>query len=87
MFFRRTQSVVIVSILLGAAIGTLLGELIRLGLPQGPVRELLTTQVSFGFGAITLNLIVVDVTLGLMVHFNLMSVIFIFLMIFLLKKL
>ena len=64
----------------GILVGSVLGKTIGLFVPEGSVAHQLFVQYErFGFGPATIQLIVFDVTVGLYVHVNLMSVIGIFL--------
>lgn len=66
--------------------GHVIGEVLMLILPKGPVKELFLKVVDFGIPTFTINLAIVKFTFGLVFSFNLMAVIFIFLMIYLLSK-
>lgn len=65
---------------MGILVGSVLGQTIGLFVPEGSVAHQLFVQYSdFGFGPTPIDLIAFDVTVGVRVHVNLMSVIGIFL--------
>lgn len=65
---------------MGILVGSVLGQTIGLFVPEGSVAHQLFVQYeSFGFGPTPIDLVAFDVTVGLSVHVNLMSVIGIFL--------
>jgi hypothetical protein len=78
---HKSLGTVILVLLLGVLIGALCSELIGLFLPAGGIwHRLFVAYVPFGFEPpVRLNLIVLDLTLGLQIHFNLMSIIGVFL--------
>ncbi len=86
MLMRRTTEKVITAIILGTITGDVIGALIHRFLPESPLRDLLVNQVSVGFNYFEVNLLIVDFGLKLMISFNLLAIIFMFLMIYLLHK-
>jgi hypothetical protein len=86
MFLKRTPGRVVMAILLGGLIGDVIGEILRVLIPGGAVRDLLLNKVTFGFDTFTLHLVVIQFSLGLMISFNLLAVIFVFVVIYLLLK-
>jgi hypothetical protein len=58
----------------GAVIGSLVGELLGVILPAGVVREFFTTKTAIGFDEFTLNLAVLDLTLGFNLFINVIGV-------------
>ena len=71
---KRSMGIVFISLILGAAIGTILGEVLGLTLPEGVVKQFFLQSVSWGISPVTLDLLVVTVTFGLRVKFNISSV-------------
>ena len=71
---------VALTLFLGILVGSVVGQAIGLFVPEGSVaHQLFVNYESFGFGPATIRLVVFDVTVGLYVHVNLMSVIGVFL--------
>ena len=76
---RKSLGTVILSLMLGVLIGALFSEVIGLFLNEGSVAEqLFVRYVSFGPEVTHWNLVILDVTFGFQIHFNLMSVIGVF---------
>ena len=71
---KRSMGIIFISLILGAAIGTILGEVLGLTLPEGVVKRFFLQSVSWGISPVTLDLLVVTVTFGLRVKFNISSV-------------
>ncbi len=86
MFLRPTTYKRVTAVLLGALAGDLVGELIRRLIPSGTVKDVVLYPVSFGFSPFTLDLVIFKITLGLTISFNLVALLFVFLMVFLLWK-
>ena len=82
---QKSFRTILLSILLGIAVGTLVGELLGLVLPEGIPRDVLTYAKSFTLAPFTVDLLIVSVTLGFSITFNLLSLLGIFVMIQLLK--
>ncbi len=61
-------------IILGALIGSALGEVLGLILPHGVVREFFLRAASFGFGPANINLIIISFTIGLKLKINIIGV-------------
>lgn len=76
---RKSVGAVALVLLLGIIIGAVLSEVVALFLAEGSVGEkLFVSGESFGLDPVTLDLIVLELTLGLRVHVNLMSLVGIF---------
>ncbi len=76
---RKSLGTVILSLMLGVLIGALFSEVIGLFLNEGSVAEqLFVRYVSFGPEVTHWNLVILDLTFGFQIHFNLMSVIGVF---------
>ncbi len=71
---KRSITIIFIALILGAAIGTILGEVLGLMLPEGVVKQFFLQSVSWGISPVTLDLLVVTVTFGLRVKFNISSV-------------
>ncbi len=72
---KKSIGWILVIILLGALIGTALGEVLALILPQGVVKDFFLRSAEFGVGPATLNLVILTFTLGFSVKMNVISVI------------
>jgi hypothetical protein len=71
---KRSVGMIFISLVQGAAVGTILGEVLGLTLPEGVVKQFFLQSVSWGISPVTLDLLVVTVTFGLRVKFNISSV-------------
>ena len=76
---RKSLGTVTLTLILGVLIGAVVSEVIGLFLTEGSVAEqLFVRYVSFGPEVTHWNLVIIDVTFGFQIHFNLMSVIGVF---------
>jgi hypothetical protein len=76
---RKSLGTVVLTLTLGVLIGAIVSEVIGLFLNEGTVAEqLFVRYISFGPEVTHWNLVIIDVTLGFQIHFNLMSVIGVF---------
>ena len=76
---RKSLGTVSLSLMLGVLIGAVFSEVIGLFLSEGSVAEqLFVRYVSFGPEVTHWNLVILDLTFGFQIHFNLMSVIGVF---------
>jgi len=76
---QKTLGTVIVMLTLGVLIGAMVSEVIGLFLSEGSVAEqLFVRYISFGPEVTHWNLVILDVTFGFQLHFNLMSIIGVF---------
>ncbi len=76
---QKTLGTVIVTLTLGVLIGAMVSEVIGLFLSEGSVAEqLFVRYISFGPEVTHWNLVILDVTFGFQLHFNLMSIIGVF---------
>ena len=76
---HKSLGTVILSLMLGVLIGAIFSEVIGLFLSEGSVAEqLFVRSVSFGPEVTHWNLVILDLTFGFEFHFNLMSVIGVF---------
>lgn len=77
----------IVVVIVGALLGAFLGKLLGIWFPAGLVHNLFATELTAGLRPATLDLAVIDLTLGCMFKFNITSVIGILLAAIIYKKL
>jgi hypothetical protein len=76
---QKSLGTVALTLLLGILIGAICSELIGLFLNEGSVAEqLFVHYVTFGPEVTHWNLVILEVTFGFKIHFNLMSVIGVF---------
>lgn len=62
-------------LVVGALLGSFIGKFLGLILPKGAVHDLFTTEISAGLTPTTVDLRVLEVTLGCILRFNITSVI------------
>lgn len=76
---RKSLGTVVLTLMLGVLIGAIVSEVLGLFLSKGSVAEqLFVRYVAFGPEVTKWNLVILDVTFGFQIHFNLMSVIGVF---------
>lgn len=76
---RKSLGTVALTLLLGVLIGAICSNIIGLFLPEGSVaHQLFVHFEEFGPKLVTVDLVVLELTFGLGVHFNLMSIIGVF---------
>ena len=76
---RKSLGTVVLTLTLGVLIGAIVSEVIGLFLNEGTVAEqLFVRYISFGPEVTHWNLVILDLTIGFQIHFNLMSVIGVF---------
>lgn len=76
---HKSLGTVALILLLGVMVGAIMGEVIGLFLPEGSMAEtLFVTFHDLGPDVVTLDLVILTLTFGFKIHFNLMSVIGVF---------
>lgn len=76
---RKSLGTITLTLVVGVLIGAIVSEVIGLFLTEGSVAEqLFVRYVSFGPEVTHWNLVIIDLTFGFQIHFNLMSVIGVF---------
>jgi len=76
---QKSLGTLVVTLTLGVLIGAIFSEVIGLFLSEGSVAEqLFVRYISFGPEVTHWNLVIIDLTFGFEIHFNLMSVIGVF---------
>ncbi len=76
---HKSLGTVVLTLTLGVLIGAIVSEVIGLFLNEGSVAEqLFVRYISFGPEVTHWNLVILDLTFGFQIHFNLMSVIGVF---------
>jgi hypothetical protein len=72
---KKSEAVFLTTaLILAAVLGGLLGEVLGSFLPQGSVKTLFERSVEFGFNALHLDLYTINLTFGLMIKLNFVSV-------------
>jgi hypothetical protein len=83
---RRSLAVVALILFLGIVVGTVLGEVVGLLLPQDKViRKVFVNTTDFHLGPVHIDLVVFSFTFGFSLRVNLMSALGVFVVSFLLK--
>jgi hypothetical protein len=72
---KKSLAFIIFIIVLGALIGTAIGEVLGLILPAGVVKEFFLKSASASVGPATLNIILITLTLGFTFKINITGVI------------
>ena len=70
---KRSVAIIFLTLIFGAVMGTILGELLTLVLPEGVVRQFFGQTFSWGLSPVTLDLLVANVTFGLRIKFSVTS--------------
>jgi len=71
---RKSLGYVLVVVILGALIGSALGEVLAMLLPHGVVKEFFLRSANFSVGPAVLDLILFTVTLGFSLKLNVIGV-------------
>lgn len=74
---RRELTFLIVSIVLAAVFGGLVGSIVSEFLPEGTAKMLFSRNVEIGFDATKVDFYALSFTVGLMVRINFMSILFV----------
>jgi hypothetical protein len=72
---KKSLGWILIIVLLGAFIGTALGEILAYVLPLGVVKEFFLRSAIFSVGPATLNLVVFTFTLGFSFKLNVIGII------------
>ncbi|MBN2619747.1 DUF4321 domain-containing protein [candidate division WOR-3 bacterium] len=84
---RRKISNIILGVIIGGIIGAALSYLLSMPFPKGPVKNFFFSALKVGFDTIHVNLGFFAFSLGLSINITLLTVICIFITIYLLYKL
>lgn len=87
MATKRGLKTTVLGILIGGIIGSALAYLLYGLFPLGPVKGFFFNALKIGFSTVHINLGFISISFGLFVNITVLTVIFIFLMIYLLHKL
>ncbi len=85
MWKRRSFHWVLFAILVGMLIGSAVGEVLSLILPDGVVKEFFLRSVSFGLTPFTIDLVLITLTFGLTLTLNIVGVIGIIIAVYILR--
>jgi hypothetical protein len=77
----REVTFLLVSLVLAAVVGGLIGDIIGSFLPEGAVKTLFEESRSIGIRPLTVELYTISFTIGLMVQINFVSILFIILVV------
>lgn len=77
----REITFLLVSLVLAAVVGGLIGEIIGSFMPEGAVRILFQKSITIGFKPLTVELYAISFTIGFLVKINFVSVLFIILVV------
>jgi hypothetical protein len=72
---KRSMGIIFLTLILGAAMGTILGDLLAIGLPEGVVKQFFLQSVSWGLSPMTVDFIVITFTVGFRLKFSVTSII------------
>lgn len=64
----------VVIMVVGALLGTFLGQFVGLVVPDGAIKNMFATEITAGLSPTKLDLRIVELTLGCLLKFNVMSV-------------
>jgi len=72
----KNRSLIMVSgvLILGAMLGSLVGEVLKLGMPDGVVKEVFLRSVNLTIGPGVVDLLMFSVTLGFSLSLNLVGI-------------
>lgn len=82
---KKSLGFIVLVLVLGALIGTAIGEVIGLILPAGVVHDFFLKAVTPEFGPATLNLVLFTITFGFTLKLNLIGVVGIFIAAYLVR--
>lgn len=82
---KRRYALIFLIILLGAIVGSAFGRLVGWVVPEGPVKTFFFKTVALGFNPFTIDLSVIQLTLGLMLRINILSIVGVMIMAYILK--
>ncbi|MGQ9664408.1 MAG: hypothetical protein ACUVQ3_05605 [bacterium] len=87
MAAKRNFRTIIFGIIIGGIIGSALSYFLGNIFPPGPVKSFFFNALKIGFSTVHINLGFVALSIGLFINITVLTIVFIFLMIYLLYKL
>lgn len=83
---RKSYWVLLIFVLIGGLLGGVLGEILRVMAPHGTIQSIFATNFSPGISPFTIDLVLLKFTLGFEIKINLLSLVGMFLGIYLYKN-
>jgi hypothetical protein len=84
---RKSYLVLLIFVLIGGLLGGVLGEILRVMAPQGTIQSIFATNFTPGINPpLTIDLVLLKLTLGFEIKINLLSLVGMFLGIYLYKN-
>ncbi len=71
---KRSLGILFITLVFGAALGTILGDLLALTLSEGVVKQFFLQSVSWGVSPVTVDLLVITLTFGVRFKLSISSV-------------
>lgn len=87
MAAKRNLNTIIIGIMIGGIVGSALSYFLGSIFPPGPVKGFFFNALKIGFSTVHINLGFIALSFGLFINITVLTVVFIFLMIYLLYKL
>ena len=75
---KRKIGYIFLVLFFGSVLGSLISDMILFSLPAGVVRDFFTISKTFGWNPFTINLHLIQLTTGLVIDFNVSSLIGLF---------
>lgn len=72
---KKSLAFIIFIVIIGALIGTVLGEVIAYLIPAGVVEDFFLKSASASFGPVTINILIMTVTIGFSLKLNITGII------------
>ncbi len=82
---RKSVAFIVLILLLGALVGSALGEVLALILPDGVVKEFFLGAISGGLEPTTLNAVLFTITIGFTIKLNVIGIVGIVVVAYLLR--
>ncbi len=82
---RKNPWIFVFIIILGAIVGSAIGHILGLVLPEGAVKQVFLKSISVGIPEFHLSLAIIGITFGLTLNINLITIIGIILMAYILR--
>jgi len=71
---KKGFGILLLIIFIGILIGSVVGEVLHLLLPDGTIKDFFGLGVEFGFETLTINLLIIKFTIGIMIKVNLIGI-------------